>query len=246
MKHLILSLGLLTGLATGLTTLAHPAAAQDAAAESAGRYSAHALGVKVGDLALSGKVTSTQYAVSGKFVTSGLAAAVAGVRFEMTSTGSRQGDRLVPKRYAEDMNTGKRESRVKLVWSGGVAKASGSAIGDRGPYAVTPAQQKGAVDPLTAMFMVLRDQPAEDLCDIRQRIYDGERLTEVVLNQKSGGGDKITCKGVFRRVAGYSPEDLSERSSFPLTVNYERVGEVMQATRFTAETIYGKAQLRRR
>lgn len=235
MKHLILTITLALSLPLAAT-------AQD----SSGRYSAHALGVKVGDMTLSGTVTDSKYAVSGKFVTSGLAAAVAGVRFEMTASGGRSGDRFVPKRYAEDMNTGKRESRVKLVWSGGVAKASGSAIGDRGPYAVTPAQQKGAVDPLTAMFMVLRDQPAEDLCQLRQRIYDGERLTEVVLDQKSGSGDKITCKGVFRRVAGYSPEDLNERSSFPLTVKYERVGEVMQATRFTAQTIYGKAQIRRR
>lgn len=234
LKHLILTLG--------LSILAGAGAAQ----ESVGRYSAHALGVKVGDMTLSGKVTDSQYGVSGKFVTSGLAAAVAGVRFDMTSSGSRKGGRFIPKSYSEDVNTGKRESRVKLRWSGGVAKASGSAIGDRGPYAVTASQQKGAVDPLTAMFMVLRDQPAEGVCNIRQKIYDGERLTEVVLNKKSGSGDKITCKGVFRRVAGYSPEDLSERSSFPLTVNYEKAGALMRATRFTAETIYGKAQIRRR
>ncbi len=234
MKRLILVIGLC--LTAGM------AAAQN----TSGQYSVHGLGLKVGDLALSGSVTSSKYTVSAQFVTSGLVATVAGVRFLMKSSGSRNGDRFSPRSYSEDMDTGKRESRVSLRWTGGVARASGSEVGDRGPYAVTPAQQKGAVDPLTAMFMVLRDQSEDEVCRIRQRIFDGERLTEVSLTNKSSRGGKIICSGLFRRVAGYSPEDLSERSQFRLTVTYEPAGELLRATRMQADTIYGKARIQRR
>ena len=111
------------------------------------------LGVKVGDLAMAGSVSNTKYAVSAQFVTSGLVGAVAGVRFLMQATGTRKGDTFLPRSYSEDMDTGKRESRVALRWSGGVATASGSEVGGR-PYKVTKAQQKGAVDPLTGIFLV--------------------------------------------------------------------------------------------
>lgn len=216
------------------------------AQQTSGNFAAQALGFKVGDLALNGSVAGGKYTVSAQFVTSGLVATVAGLRFVMKSTGSVRDGRFTPRSYSEDMDTGKRQSRVALRWSGGVAKATGSEIGDRGPYAVTASQQRGAVDPLTAMFQVVRAQPDATLCKLRQRIYDGERLTEIVLDKRSESGGNITCRGVFRRVAGYSPEDLRERSQFPLTVIYGPSGDLMQATRVEAQTIYGKARLVRR
>ena len=213
---------------------------------TSGQFSVHALGVKVGDLAIAGSVGSEQYTISAQFVTSGLAAAVAGVRFVMKSSGTTDGTKFSPRAYSEDMDTGKRESRVALRWSSGVASASGSQVGDRGPYTVTRAQQRGAVDPLTAIYMVVRDQPTDAICNMRQRIYDGERLTEIVLTNRSERSGKILCSGVFRRVAGYSPEDLRERGQFGLKVTYEPAGDVVRATRVQADTIYGKARLQRR
>ena len=68
----------------------------------------------------------------------------------------------------------------------------------------------------------------------------------VTLTSRSDKGGKVVCSGRYRRIAGYSPETLRERSQFPLTVTYEPAGELMRATRVQAETIYGKAKLQRR
>ncbi len=238
MKRVTIAIGTAAALLLG--------AAASTAQETDGRYSVHALGVKVGDLALAGEVTERQYAVTSQFVTSGLVATVAGVRFVMQSSGARKGATFAPRSYSEDMDTGKRQSRVKLRWSGGVARASGSEVGAPGPYAVTPAQQRGAVDPLTAMFMVIRDQDPKDVCKMTQKIYDGERLTQITLTNRRTQGDKLICSGTFRRLAGYSPEDLSARGQFALTVTYETAGTLMRATRVQADTIYGKARIQRR
>ena len=225
-----------------LAALAVPAQAEE---QMSGRYAVRALGLKVGELALAGSVSDRRYTVSAQFVTTGLVGAVKGVRFLLSASGRRRGARFRPERYAEDMDTGRRESRVSLRYSGGVARASGSEVGDRGPFAVTPAQQRGAVDPLTGMFMVLRDQPANALCRVRQKVFDGERLTEIVLTERRAEGDRITCTGVFRRVAGYSPEDL-EKGRFGLQVTYEPAGDLMRAVKMRADTVYGPADLVRR
>lgn len=229
-------------LGVALCVLAGPGTAQN----MSGQYSVHALGLKVGDLAMAGSVTSRKYTVSSQFVTSGLVATVAGVRFLLKASGTRNGDVFSPRKYSEDMDTGKRESRVALSWSNGVARASGSEVGAPGPYAVTAAEQKGAVDPLTAMFLVIRDQDPDSICRLKQRIFDGERLTEVVLTSRRDSGDKVICSGVFRRVAGYSPQDLRDKGQFGLTVTYQKAGDLMQATRVEAQTIYGKARIQRR
>ncbi|MEX0283751.1 MAG: DUF3108 domain-containing protein [Paracoccaceae bacterium] len=239
MKHAIATIGLAASLLCygSVTTQAQ---------ETNGQYSVHALGVKVGDMALVGSVTPNKYAVSSQFVTSGLVATVAGVRFLLSSSGARKGAVFSPRRYEEDMDTGRRQSRVKLRWSGGVAKASGSEIGDPGPYAVTAAQQRGAVDPLTAMFMAIRDQSPAEVCKLQQKIYDGERLTQITLTNRRDQGGRVICSGTFRRVAGYSPEDLRERGQFGLTVTYEPAGELLRAIRVEADTIYGKARIQRK
>ncbi|MEM9551595.1 MAG: DUF3108 domain-containing protein [Pseudomonadota bacterium] len=230
-------------LAAILTALAAcPATAQD----SQGRYSVRALGVKVGEFAISGRVTERRYAVRSTFTTTDLAGAVAGVKFLLSAEGDRQGAAFRPARYDEEMDTGERDSRARLRYSGGVARASGSQIRDRGEYAVTDAQQRGAVDPLTAMFMVLRDQERERLCQLRQRIYDGERLTEITLSPGPANAEQVTCQGIFRRIAGYAPEDLNRKKDFGLTVVYVPAGDAMRAMRMTADTLYGPATMIRR
>ncbi|MDA7966666.1 DUF3108 domain-containing protein [Ruegeria sp.] len=210
------------------------------------RFALRALGVKVGEMTLSADLDATRYAVSGRLATTGLAGAIKRVEFLLLAEGRRKGARFQPRRYVEDMDTGQRESRVRLDYSNGVARASGPEISDRGAHAVTDAQQRGSVDPLTAIFMVLRDQRPEDLCSLRQKIFDGERLTEITLSQRRDVGEKVQCSGAFTRIGGYAPGDLRQGSQFPVTVTYVPAGPVMRALRVEAQTIYGAATVVRK
>ncbi len=217
-----------------------------AAQDTSGRYAVRAFGVKVGELDMSGSVGGGRYTVDTEFTTTGLVGTVAGVKFLMSADGAVSSGQFRPRSYKEDMDTGERTSRASLSYSGGVARGTGQMAGNDGPYRVSDAEQRGAVDPLTAMFMVLRDQPREGICNFRQKIFDGERLTEVAFGQPKASGSTIKCSGIFKRIGGYSPEDLEKRSSFPLSVTYVAAGDLMRATRMQADTIYGSAVIARR
>ena len=209
----------------------------------AARYAVRALGVKVGEIALSGSLGPRRYTASAQLRSTGLVAAVKRVHFLLSASGRRQGGRFEPDRYDEDMDTGRRQSRARLQFAGGVARVAGASLGGG---AVPEAEHRGAVDPLTAMVMVLRDQPADALCRLRQRVYDGARLSELVLMERRTEGEKIICEGVYRRLAGYAPEEMAERRQFGLRVTYAPEGGRMRAIRARAQTIYGAADLRRR
>ncbi len=210
------------------------------------RFALRALGVKVGELTLSADIDATRYAVSSRLQTTGLAAAIKRVRFVIAAQGRRKGGRFIPHSYVEDEVTGQRQTRVRLTYAGGVARASGSEISDRGAHAVTDAQQRGAVDPLTAIFLVLRDQPSEGLCTLNQNIFDGERLTRITLTRRSDGKGTVRCSGYFTRVAGYRPGDLRQGSRFAVTVTYAPAGPVMRAMRVDADTVFGAATVLRK
>lgn len=210
------------------------------------RFALRALGVKVGEMTLSADLDTTRYAVSGRLATTGLVGAVKRIKFVLQAEGRRNGTSFVPRHYVEDMDTGRREARVRLDYSNGVARASGPEISNRGAHAVTDAQQRGAVDPLTAIFMVLRDQRPEDLCSLRQKIFDGERLTEIALTQRREIDGRVQCSGAFTRIGGYAPGDLRQGSQFPVKVTYAPAGPVMRALRVEAQTIYGAATVVRK
>ncbi|MCG7518797.1 DUF3108 domain-containing protein [Ruegeria sp. Ofav3-42] len=210
------------------------------------RFALRALGVKVGELVLVSDLNASRYVVEGQLTTTGLAGAIKRVRFVLEAQGRRKGARFIPSLYVEDMDTGRRISRVRLDYRNGIARASGPKISDRSNYAVTDAQQRGAVDPLTGIFMVLRDQNPTELCTLRQKLFDGERLTEIALTRQIDENGGVRCVGTFTRLAGYPPGDLRTGSRFPVSVTYEPAGSVMRATRVEAQTIYGPAVVLRK
>ncbi|MFA3916435.1 DUF3108 domain-containing protein [Ruegeria hyattellae] len=216
------------------------------AQQTEGQYDVRALGAKVGDLALSGVVKGSRYSVASRFETTGLVNALSGVWFQLKSNGRVQGDTFQPRNYIEEMDTGRRQSKERLTYSGGIARRDGPGSGRNSKHAVTDAEQKGALDPLSALFVVMRDQPAQGLCNLTQRIFDGKRLTELAMTRRTEAGPLITCHGIFRRVGGYSPEDLKRKRNFEFTVTYAPAGELMRLVEVRSDTLFGPATIIRR
>lgn len=204
------------------------------------RFAVQALGVKVGDLVLTGSVEARHYTATSQFRTTGLAGAVARVRFVLRAGGIRTEDGFRPRFYREEMNTGRRDSQIDLRFDDGIAPAalSGGVIGRDDP--------RGVVDPLTAILMVLRDRDDRPPCALRQRVFDGERLTELHLFSEEAEADEVICIGTYRRLAGYPEAELRQRREFPLRIHYRAEAGRMRATRIRVETIYGPAVLLRR
>ncbi|WP_235451248.1 DUF3108 domain-containing protein [Gemmobacter sp. LW-1] len=207
-------------------------------------------GITAGSLTWSGEgLPGGGYAVAGRLQTTGLAALLKKVRYDaksrgrITAKGSYQ-----PQSYTEDADTGRRQSQVVMTWASGIPtiKTYNPPRNPR-PYDIDPAAQKGSVDPLTAMFATLRDVKAGEECRVSVNMFDGRRASRLSLSAPKANGDKVICAGEYRRVAGFSPEDMAEKTRFPFTLTYEPAGNgMMRVVEVATDTLYGKARLVRR
>lgn len=201
-------------------------------------------GVPVAEMTVEGRTTDGRYAVAVMIRSNGLVGMIRHLRFESRSEGriARDGDSFVPDRYTEQADTGRRQSQVEMVYAEGVPQTVVySSPRPDGPDLVDPATQGGTLDPATALFAGLRDRPAGQGCKAGFAVFDGRRRSAYSLS-----GDGLTCTGEYRRIAGYTPEEMAERSSFPLQVVYAAEGDVMRVVEARVQTIYGKVRLKRR
>lgn len=165
-----------------------------------------------------------------------LAGVVRAVRFEATAEGAPG---PAPARYRETADTGRRESEVVLEWDGGLPMVLSYRAS---PPDVTPpaAPAAGALDPASA-FLAAMIRPAGAPCALDFAVFDGQRLSQVTL--AGGQGD---CRGSFRRIAGYRPDEMEERRDFPLRLTYAETPDGRVLDEAEVQTLYGKVRLKRR
>lgn len=210
------------------------------------RYNIKLLGAKFAELSLVGSTTAQRYTVASEFATTGLVGALTEIRFLTKASGRRTGEMFRPRVYSTEEIKGAKREVGGVVWDGKVPRPTGENEGVAETRGVSLAEQADAVDPLTAGFMVLRDQPRDGLCKINVAVFDGKRRTRLALSQPRSSGDTVVCSGRFSREAGYSAEALAKARGWNLTVTYEPVGELMRAIEIRTETLYGDGVITRR
>ncbi len=207
-------------------------------------WSVRAFGIKVGELALSVEETSSAYAGAGSFRTTGLAGILRSIQFTVSGEGNVRDTNLLPTRYDGFINTGKRISETILKTKGGLLVKTKGAQDPATPIA--PDATKGALDPMSMMWLVLRDQSDATLCQIDRTQFDGTRLVRITLQTRQSDGDSVTCSGTYDRIGGYSEEELAELKTSPLSITYERSGDLWRASDVYLTSRHGKAKLVRR
>jgi len=228
MRHLIH--GLLV-----LLTFALPATADVA------RYDVTLQGVRVAEMTLTTTLTETTYDVRLMIRSEGLAGVVNRFRFESIAKG-RIGQTFAPDRYTETADTGRRLSQVEMTYIKGIPEIlTYTSPRPDGAELLNPADQSGTLDPATALFAGLRDLAVGQTCTTAFTVFDGRRRAAVTLS-----GDGSACTGEYRRVAGYTPEEMAERTRFALEILYAPDGETLRVTEASVQTIYGKVRLKRR
>ncbi|WP_045389318.1 DUF3108 domain-containing protein [Falsirhodobacter sp. alg1] len=211
-------------------------------------YSLTIRGVTAGSLRVSGQIESGRYAISGMLQSGGLVGILRSIRYDAATQGRFAADRFTPESYSERSDNNGRQRSATMTYRAGVPQVKAYTP----PRAanendVDPATQGGSVDPLTALYATLRDVPAGEECSRSLRIFDGRRSTELALSRPVRRGDTVTCNGEYRRVDGYSPQEMAEKTTFPFTLQYEAIpGNMMRVTQVTTDTIYGAARLTRR
>jgi uncharacterized protein DUF3108 len=237
---------LIAGLAVALTLSgARPVDAGDQTGVVA--YTVSAFGFRVGTLKMSSHQDTSKYNVEARFRTTGLTRLLRDMGFVMTANGRRAGSAFSPLRYSEEVNTGQRTSSAQMRYVSGVPILSGGKVSDGESPVLDPSGQGDTIDPLTALYLVLREQPAESLCQIDQPMFDGARRSQVRLEGKTTHRETVICDGYFQRIAGYSAADLADRRKVAFRVTYSPgPNGVMQARDVRLQTTYGQIALTRR
>lgn len=225
--------------------IASPASAQQT---DEGRFDVVLRGIKAGQLVFQGVQSGNNYAVAGKVQSTGLVGRLVKFSYDAKARGSYRNGRYTPTEYTEAADTGKRQSTSVMRYRSGVPQ-----VRDITPpraaaaYDLKPSTQGGTIDPLTAVYALLRDVDAARACQVDLKMFDGRRRSQITLKNPTPQADgSLLCSGEYRRLGGFSPEDMAERSRFPLTMRLTPVGDKMRVTEIRTPTLYGDAILRRK
>ena len=241
-----------TALSAGLIALAGMTSAEaPAPGDTAATYDVRLIGVKVGTMTLAGRISDSNYVIASGFSTSGVAGQVARASFDLKSSGRTHAGGFIPARYDEAIDTGRRQSSARLRYRSGVPRITGGTLAqatpDPGEVPLDPGKMGGTLDPLTAMFAAMHDQPATALCKVDVTVFDGARKSSIRMTGRvDAGGGAVICDGVYTRLEGFSQSELDRQTVFPFSVEYAPAGDMMQTQRVTMRSSLGKAELLRR
>lgn len=194
-----------------------PAGAQDS---SVARYTITVSGVTAGRVTLAANRDGTGYALSSQVASAGLAGLFRSFTLTTRAQGVERDGRFAPRRYTSLAEGTRADRESELVFEGGVATVVSTGAPRPDAPLVDPAAHRGAVDPLTGFYAVLRDADLASACQLDLRMFDGQRISRVTLSQPVPVRDGVTCQGVYRRVDGYPPKEMAERAAFPFTLRY--------------------------
>lgn len=220
-------------------------ALQAQAEQSSMSFDVRLLGARVGIFSIAANETSGGYSARSKFTTVGLVGALKRMEADVTVQGRVAGGRMQPVNYNEAIDDGTRVTDVVVKFAPGLPRLVSGNVGSKAPPA-TGSALAGALDPLTGVYVLLKDQqPADVTCKFSANIYDGHRLARIDLTRAEQRGDGTTCHGTYRRVSGYSNSE-SRSKVVPLAIDYVPHQGNLRAQQVRVETRYGPAVVKRR
>jgi hypothetical protein len=237
MAHRFRSLALAAALFGAAMPL--PAAATD------GVFSVSISGIPAGELTLSTAVDGDSYRTTSRISTTGLVGAVARFGFTGESTGRVAGNgTLKPARFVAHSSSSRGDRQTDV------------AFGDSGPTRVTITpprrslpeldRQAGTIDPLSASFLLLRDNEEGEICDKRLDLFDGSRRSLILLDKPVAAEGGFTCTGTYARVEGEA-HSLSSQREYPFKLVFQPNGDgTLRIERIETRTRFGLAVVERR
>ena len=244
MRHAALLAAVLTLAGPG----ARPALAQAARIEDRAVFDLTIRGVSAGSFTLAAVQDGAAYAASATLKSGGLAALMKRFSYAAEAKGRIANGRYRPASYSEVAVNGSKTLARQMAFKGGkpVRIATQPERAPR-PYDVAPGTMAGSVDPMTAIYLTLRDVSAGAECRVDVVLFDGTEAAGIRLSNPAASNGTVTCAGEYRRIAGYPEKEMRERTRFPFTLTYSPVeGGRMRVTSLDLETTLGRASMVRR
>jgi hypothetical protein len=232
---MVLARFVLTAFLIGLPSLAMAAGGEgqdnnnSPASRLAIAMNLYAGGISLGKVDLDATIRGNQYHAVSNLETSGIVNAFWQARIQATSSGEIQGNRLQPSLY--DSFTTKKDSKqqVSLTYEpDGNIRVFADPAYSLAKHPITPEQQKGTYDPVSAILYVASGlgANAKNPCDVLAPVFDGRRRynievkkekdTNVDMDNGLYKGPAVQCEARYNQIAGFSQKVLDTNASFPL------------------------------
>ena len=200
--------------------------------------------LKVGELVYSIKKESNQYDISGILRSKGFARVVTKYKFVAQTQGRLSKSKYYPSSYSEKSDTGRRKEEKSIVYHKMIPKIT-SAKAPK-PHWAQPKSQKGTVDPMTAIHLVMGDRIEKALCTQKINLFDGARRIEIILSKVNIQKNSAQCRGDYIRQDGYTDEEMKEGKIFPFTINYIKRNELYAVESLEIKALRGRTKFTRR
>lgn len=216
-------------------------------------------GIPAGRLQLGSNENARSYSAAARMSATGFVGFIVALRYDAQVQGLKSGGDtgLAPSRYEADIDSGRRKTRTLIDYPDGTPEVRvmrSDPPREPSDTPVDPASQTDALDPLTAMWLVMRPVPRADACALDLAVFDGQRRSALRHTGAERTGAGLVCTAGLRRVAGYSREDMAEREVFALRMVYapvaapdgEDAGDLVHLVEAEVDSRYGIARLKRR
>jgi len=190
----------------------------------------YVFGLRIAKVKYQTGFTDNEYYSLASMKTSGLGAFLKKWAIWSVSTGSFDGQDIVPATHLQQ-NLNKKNRRVEMAY--GTDKVDISIVPPLGSQGVPPASPKERFESDDTLSVLLKltmggFKTGDKVCDGTVPVFDSkqhynlrmERDGEKYIKQKGFKGDTIRCKVYYEAISGYDPEDLpsEEEAATPVTV----------------------------
>ncbi|SFJ31708.1 DUF3108 domain-containing protein [Jannaschia pohangensis] len=213
------------------------------------RYDMSLRGITAGQIALRAREGGGRYSVVAAAKATGAAGALVKYGYDGRAEGRVTRRGLESSVYGETEDDNGETTVTEIRFQDGRPQSvTVTPARDPEPHDIDPTAQRGVMDPLSSLYEMMRPVPRAAACDLDQNLFDGRHVSRLTLGPAQPQADgTIVCIGAYRRIAGYSAEELARRPSVDMTFVYGTLdGDRVQVTEIRAPTPLGDAVLRRR
>jgi hypothetical protein len=190
-------------------------------------YSIAFWNIPFGATSYEARFTDGGYAASSHFATSGIVSLFWQAIIDASASGRVTGSSLAPGKYDSFYRRGStKKERVTVTFDKSAVTTFADPPYDTTKYPVSDAQKREAVDPMSAITLVLAGVRADrsDPCGTVAPVFDGRRRYNIefafVRDEPVNlgalyNGTAHLCRLHYKQIAGFKPKILKEGAAFP-------------------------------
>jgi Protein of unknown function (DUF3108) len=202
-------------------------------------------GVPAGQMSIDLDHADGSYQAASTITATGLVGLLTGYAFDGRATGTLRPDgSVVPARFVATSSSPRADRKTQILFEDGTpVEVSVVPPRDSTP---DPASQAGTLDPVSAGFVLLRENAPEKLCNTTIDLFDGSRRSRIRLGAVTPRDGVLICRGTFARIEGEALTSADGRE-FPFELQFRMNGDGLAAIhRIEAPTKFGMAVIERR